>query len=236
MPNYVKNIVEMAEIADLPLFQEEDGKKFFDFNTLIPMPEELNLDAGAPEMVSIRAVLNKIRKFGIGRFVDIGIDEKYVNEERLIEYANFRGMAFSDLEREGLKYIRNLVYFGYSSWFDWRCQYWGTKWNAMETEIIDEDTISFWTAWNNPSPIIAELGKRYPDREIEHWWADEDIGYNSGHRLVYGDMIDDFFCDELSQDAFETYVKCWGENSSLVRDESGLLHFVDNYFDVEEGS
>ena len=39
MPNYVRNRVVMEGIANLPLFREVDGKKHFDFNKLIPMPE-----------------------------------------------------------------------------------------------------------------------------------------------------------------------------------------------------
>ena len=43
MPNYVRNLVKMEGIADLPLFLEVDGKKHFDFNRLIPMPKELEM-------------------------------------------------------------------------------------------------------------------------------------------------------------------------------------------------
>lgn len=47
MPNYVKNIVKAEGICRLPLFSEENGKRYFDFNKIIPMPESLNVDAGS---------------------------------------------------------------------------------------------------------------------------------------------------------------------------------------------
>ena len=47
MPNYVKNRVKMEGIANLPLFREVDGKKHFDFNKLIPMPAELEMEEGS---------------------------------------------------------------------------------------------------------------------------------------------------------------------------------------------
>lgn len=47
MPNYVRNLVKMEGITDLPLFLEVDGKKRFDFNKLIHMPEELNVEDGS---------------------------------------------------------------------------------------------------------------------------------------------------------------------------------------------
>ena len=53
MPNYVKNRVKMEGIANLPLFREVDGKKHFDFNKLIPMPEQLEMEDGSTTEESI---------------------------------------------------------------------------------------------------------------------------------------------------------------------------------------
>lgn len=59
MPNHVMNVIEMKGIANLPLFSSEDGKKFFDFNKLIPMPESLNISSGSVEEESIIFYLTK---------------------------------------------------------------------------------------------------------------------------------------------------------------------------------
>lgn len=47
MPNYVRNIVKMKGIADLPLYNERSGEKYFDFQKLIPMPAELEVEDGS---------------------------------------------------------------------------------------------------------------------------------------------------------------------------------------------
>lgn len=47
MPNWVRNIVRMKGIADKPLFIEAEGRKVFDFNKLIPMPESLGIESGS---------------------------------------------------------------------------------------------------------------------------------------------------------------------------------------------
>lgn len=47
MPNHVKNVVKMEGITNLPLFVEEDGKRCFDFNKIILMPESLNIESGS---------------------------------------------------------------------------------------------------------------------------------------------------------------------------------------------
>lgn len=64
----------------------------------------------------------------------------------------------------GLKYISNIVHYGFSTWYGWHIAKWGTKWNAAETHIVNRDTVEFWTAWSMPEPIFAELSKPLPGR------------------------------------------------------------------------
>jgi hypothetical protein len=76
------------------------------------------------------------------------------------------------------------------NWYKWRCDNWGTKWNAYSEELIECDTctliIQFDTAWAPPEPIIArirgELEKRYPMKDgyeisVRGAWIEE--GYQS---------------------------------------------------------
>ena len=149
MPNYVRNLVRMQDITKEPLFGEEDGKKAFDFNALIPMPQGMN---------------------------------------------------------EGGK------------WYDWSIEYWGTKWNALELLILDDNTIVFSTTWSNPEPIIKELAQRYPDRTIDHWWADEDMGTNTGHRRwENGEWFEELYEDH-SQEALDTFSACWFMSDKEMED------------------
>ena len=90
-------------------------------------------------------------------------------------------LSMDDLCKRGLQYISNKVLYGATSWYDWRCDNWGTKWNAYDTEIPGENLLVFTTAWGPPERVIATLAERYPHTDIEHWWADEDIGSNSGY-------------------------------------------------------
>lgn len=56
------------------------------------------------------------------------------------------------------------------TWWDWRVQNWGTKWNSSDCEvtIMDDEQIEFTfnTAWGPPEPIIHKLRELYPDVEI----------------------------------------------------------------------
>ena len=52
-------------------------------------------------------------------------------------------------------------------WYNWHCDFWGTKWNACDTYVVSDDEVQFSTAWTEPSPIWSALSKRFPDRIIE---------------------------------------------------------------------
>jgi len=55
--------------------------------------------------------------------------------------------------------------FGLNNWYDWSCNHWGTKWNAMTNNVlIDEKQniaiLDFDTAWCMPKPIFNALIKQ----------------------------------------------------------------------------
>ena len=65
------------------------------------------------------------------------------------------------------------------NWYSWRCDNWGTKWNAYEAYIEDEShdhiIYKFDTAWAPPLPVIEKL------REVlEEKYGEEGDVYVSG--------------------------------------------------------
>ncbi len=60
--------------------------------------------------------------------------------------------------------------------YEWRCENWGTKWNAAYIDTY-ENGFSFETAWTPCRPIIAELARIFP--EAEFWFQ-----YNSGFSIM----------------------------------------------------
>lgn len=232
MPNHVKNIVKMEGITKLPLFKTEYDEYekrdvvCFDFNKIIPMPESLNVESGSMETVAIEAVNRKLsqRRYDFQQAYSRPqmSDEDY--QQRLKNY----GKTEEELLELGLQYIANKVRYGATSWYDWCCDNWGTKWNAYSNEQEDEDTIIFETAWSNPEPIMLKLSEIYPEATIEHWWADEDMGSNDGYRVYRGgEIVEGDYHDSCSNEAYETYIKCWGESQCLYQDEDGLWQHYD---------
>ena len=67
---------------------------------------------------------------------------------------------------------------------------------AMEihgVDLGDHQIIKKKTAWSAPHPVLEKLTEMFPDIELEHEWADEDIGQNCG-RYSYkaGERIEEF--------------------------------------------
>lgn len=242
MPNHVMNVVKMEGITRLPLFTMEYDKflerdvENFDFNKIIPMPESLNITSGSVTDQCIVYYLTERCTIPIACLEDGGAEMRkmvknsfsndWVQEvfNRVMECAYKASESEKEkMYRDGKTYVENYRNYGHTTWYDWCCSNWGTKWNAYEYEQVDEDTIEFETAWSNPEPVMLKLSKMYPEETIEHWWADEDMGNNSGYRVYQnGEIVEGDYNDFCSSEAYETYIKCWGETNCLYQDEEGL--------------
>ena len=72
---------------------------------------------------------------------------------------------------------KRLKKYGAKDWYDWNCNNWGTKWNSVDTEIIEDEkeglTYSFNTAWDCPREIVEKLqhilDEELPFISIESW-------------------------------------------------------------------
>ena len=225
MPNHVKNRLKAEGLSRLPIFgRNEDGEEIFDFNTLIPMPETLEIEAGSVEDIAIEAVLRKIDKkqrFSIREQAHSMTDSVFWD---IVSHSRF---SLPELEKQGMAYIQNIVLHGSATWYDWRVEHCGTKWNAYSFERVDDDTIMFETAWSAPHPVIDELAHRYPMMVFEHWWADEDAGQNTGYKeyLSDGTTIEGYF-NSGSNEAFENYFSLWGESECFEKID-GCWHHKD---------
>ena len=239
MPNNVKNIIKVDGICKLPLFSKNDGKMVFDFNTIIPMPESLNMESGT---ITEKAIVYYLAEKCAIPIQCLDEEKKDILRQTVKNLFSQRELAWAQevftrvsiemfnesmvkrekLYTQGKAYVENYQKYGHPVWYGWCIENWGTKWNAYGNEIKDNDTISFETAWSAPQKVIHRLSEMYPDLKIEHWWADEDIGNNTGHsvyqngQLIYGGRN-----DNGSSNAYDIYILCWGESNCLYKDDNG---------------
>jgi hypothetical protein len=191
MPNHVTNILtfhgkpqRINELLKYIQSDEVDGygeKIAIDFNKIIPMPPSLNITSGG-NIMKARLVLdsNSLQSeyelqnmLNYPWVIELGIKTKEELIERLKEK-----LTEQDL-KEGEIAIENEKKYGHSDWYGWRANNWGTKWNAYNVHI-EEEILSFDTAWSAPELVIRALSIIFPDIIIKHEFADEDIGHNCG--------------------------------------------------------
>lgn len=92
-------------------------------------------------------------------------------------------------------------------WYDWCIANWGTKWSAYgyekDRDYSNAEELRFLTAWAAPHPVIQRLSEMFPEIEIIHEWADEDVGMNCGRNAYYdGDRIEEYY-PESEKDRLE---------------------------------
>jgi hypothetical protein len=108
--------------------------------------------------------------------------------------------------------------YGFNNWYDWRYENWGTKWNADEVWISDNE-VSFNTAWCNPQPLLVALSRKYPDIQFDIKFADEDFGHNVGtYILKDGEEIDCYFPEGGSEESYELALDIQGGNDYYTWD------------------
>lgn len=189
MPNFVKNkvIVAHEDLASIADFMEgEDGA--FDFNNLVPMPEELKgiqcMHSGEGDMFYRTEDLEKAEVKDLA-FADFEGDfpmprvptPEWVQKNRLDEFT-----------------VRRLLKeYGAAYWYDWCVENWGTKWPASEVDtkvVADRLVFNFFTAWDPPFPIISkfmEHAKKTGGRVEWQFQYEEDYmqeDYVDGHKAT----------------------------------------------------
>ena len=191
MPNYVVNkVTTSGNLKHLDIYT--DNK--LDFNKLIPMPKELeNSLYSINNMNGLLLLWQETKekiKDGINptkntfllktiadAYRSISGKERCDIESQLKE-ASEQFLKLSEDEKEkimqaGKISLANYEKCGYRDWYSWRCKNWNTKWNAIETKIINDNTMLFETAWDTPVQVMEELSKIVQGHEIEVSWADQ---------------------------------------------------------------
>ena len=225
MPNHVTNIIEIkgdpARIKSLfeAVKNDEYGLGSIDFNKLIPMPPELDMEEGSRTTNGLKAYKDFIEVYTFndkkGDFDLLNIPEK--SEQAFLRVRPDIDRAAWDLGRQA---FQNEQKYGAATWYKWRIRNWGTKWNAYGYEDgvqFDGHSLRFWSAWSPPQPVIDKLSEMYPDLDFVHQFADEDIGHNCGEDEYHNGSL----CGEYRPagvEAVEYANSLWG-NGELEEDE-----------------
>lgn len=167
MPNWVSITLRVkGQPSQLAAFKDEVATKdsCFDFNTFISMPKELDIESGS-----------------VG---DIGFDVFYGDPSSVLRYPwvvkegiktveelqEFLDRTNPQYRAIASQYYHNLNVYGCKTWYEWSVNNWGTKWNASDSYLEEEDgdlVYHFNTAWSFPEPIMEKLLEKYPTLHFE---------------------------------------------------------------------
>ncbi|MBQ4447480.1 MAG: hypothetical protein II897_04215 [Clostridia bacterium] len=230
MPNYITNVLELdcsdKRFLDVANFVKGDGELGeFDFNTLVKMPEELDVECGSRGSDAHRkyiSFLNNLKE---------GMTAEEVEELEKSYKAQLREEKDWEL---GKQYYENQRKYGSTTWYDWCVRNWGTKWNACDSDYDPLcHTFTFQTALEGVPNLVKLLSEKFPDVTIDYSFADEDIGYNVGViRFQNGDDTSSEFPEGGSKRAYELAAEIMGvdlkeRGYELTKDGTSYMYVME---------
>lgn len=241
MPNWVKTQIaargDKEQISKLietvkRTYTDENGKEHktdLSFQSIIPMPESLNIEDGSNGELGMRYLL-ALAKNDFSR-------TKSDNDD-IVKMEEMKGKEpdrYSECVDLGRQYLKNIADHGYKTWYDWCREHWGTKWDACEVEGDGCGNYTFETAWCFCYPVIEKLSQMFPELEIWFAYADEDCGSNTGTGTFKGgELVESEFPDSCTDRAYELYCQCWGEEDNFVKCEDGEWRWLDDIEDPDD--
>lgn len=220
MPNNVKNKVVFEgteEKVKEILYYIKGNKDFIDFNTIIKMPEELNIESGS------------IGESGM-EYICFSILPSYVFGKEAINRMNRINECLKEndildkMKELGLKYITNFVKYGVTTWYDWCNKYWGTKWNAYNQEKV-ENGVKFETAWCSVDELIRLLSEKFPEVLIKYSYSMEDIGCQCEKMEIKNGEIKRYGIVDESNDAYEIAFDLWPDERKKYKYINGEWYY-----------
>lgn len=217
MPNHCWNNVNMRNIGKNEEFytKDKEGVTNFDFQKIIPAPKDLYApdtstsyayDAELREVI-ITALENLVQRdrysFISSQYVTEKLPTIEAERKALNEYYEKFNIDRNDVLRIGLIRFTNLVKHGFVSWYEFCINVWGTKWNAWDTFIVDDDNVEFTTAWGPPYGIFMKISEMYPYDLITVNWSEEG-GHNGLLQFHSGECIQDIEY-VYDQDVYASY-------------------------------
>lgn len=195
MPNWIANRLTIecdAKRLDEVLAYLKGDNGVIDFNSIKRMPLELDVTDCSDGSIGLE-------------FVQSG--------QTVEEFKKFKGWDTERIEESvdlGLQYYSNIKKHGHKTWYGWRIEHWGTKWNASEPVMDSENEIYFETAWAGVPELMSEVVALFPDVKFYYVYADEDAGYNTGNGVAENGELCMTWASGATPEAMDNYTAAWG--------------------------
>lgn len=215
----------------------EDGEKLiFDFNNIIPMPKDLDIVCSGCKEIAFVAYICDGQKISRDEYYQRAqssrlkrlVYEQLTTKAVLKDYQNTAYSRFIETEETKIpellntasKLLANIQRYGSPTWYEWRCENWGTKWNCYDIQI-EGDNVSFYTAWSPCSPIVKQLSVMFPDVIFEYHYEESGCCFCGCEVYSAGRMLYNMEAD---------YSECWLD-SFEDEDEEDPPHYEEGFYE-----
>ena len=109
----------------------------------------------------------------------------YPTPAELLNEAAFSGIADDATENE--KFLHELKVkaleekYGYTDWYNWRVNKWGTKWDVCESQIYQDDEANFMvmfdSAWAPPVMWLEHIAPQFPDLKFKMAYSEPGMAF-----------------------------------------------------------
>jgi hypothetical protein len=225
MPNWVSIVAnfegeqkDIDNIFNLIKGVDENGEATkFDFNRLIPMPEELDIESGGRGITGLAYLFRHAESSDEEEIIAKAYSNECMFDD--IRTANVTDDIDEGTIKMGRQYLSNHKKYGYCTWYRWTINNWGTKWNACNVSV-GEKSIYLDTAWSFPVPIFEKLIEICHENNVvmSGYFCDEDyMSRNKGYFHSGDDHntegIEYLDCTDLENEDFkEIFINCLGED------------------------
>jgi len=224
MPNHVTNIIEVkgnpARIKAMfeAVKNDEHGLGSIDFNKLIPMPPELDIEESSRTKRWLKTYKEFLEAYNFNREQE-NSDLESIPKKAEQAFPRVRPDVDTQTWELGKAAFQNQQRYGFATWYGF-C----TKWNAYGYDSgvpFDGKSLRFLTAWAPPTFVVEKLANMYPDLDFVHQWADEDIGYNCGEIEYHNGVVDSEFFP-TGQEARDFANGLWGTDSMEEEEDEAM--------------
>lgn len=155
-------------------------------------------------------VLNRIKLSG---------DQSRINE--LLEAVRYECCKIGTLDFEKLLPIPSSITRD-SERLDWSEKNWGSKWNSYGWGVLQDNTLTFFSANSRVMPVLNALAERFPEVDLSYVWSSEALGEYVGFAEFSGGiMTAETQLDDGSEEAFNLASELWkNEFSGIDMQES----------------
>lgn len=225
MPNWCSNHIvvtgpaeEIARFARSCIRQDEKGQRWFDFNSIIPMPAILEGTVVGGPVDDALVVLGRDDLVWIPRSLEERM--RYWNVSDIEALKQKIGPEAFDQARQSIAAFEQT---GVPNWYVWANINWGTKWNASGFKLIREEPGRYEcrieTAWSPPEPVYVKLAEMFPNLCFGISGEDDQLNFDFRatardgiFNIQYGDPTREGYWLGLDSDDLLDLAKAYGND------------------------